>query len=92
MHFSVKATAIVAALALSGPALADGMDNCTTEPESAWKTLDEVSAMAVEQGYEVRKIEKEGTCYEVYGLKDGKLWELFYNPVTGEVLEAEEKS
>ena len=31
-------------------------------------------------GYEVRRSKIEGSCYEVYGVKDGKLFELFYSP------------
>ena len=31
-------------------------------------------------GYEVRKTKVEGSCYEVYGVKGGKLFELFYSP------------
>ena len=31
-------------------------------------------------GYEVRRSKVEGSCYEVYGVKEGKLYELFYSP------------
>ena len=31
-------------------------------------------------GYEVRRSKIEGSCYEVYGVKEGKLFELFYSP------------
>jgi len=37
---------------------------------------------ATAAGYEVRKTKVEGSCYEVYGVnKQGKLFELFYDPV-----------
>jgi len=37
-------------------------------------------AKAKELGYEVRRSKVEGSCYEVYGVKEGKLYELFYSP------------
>ena len=54
------AAALIAPLALAGNALADGLENCTTEPEAKWKTIEEVSKMAVDQGFEVTKAKKEG--------------------------------
>jgi hypothetical protein len=38
------------------------------------------AAPAAAAGYEVRKTKVEGSCYEVYGVKGGKLFELFYSP------------
>jgi hypothetical protein len=32
------------------------------------------------RGLRVRKSKVEGSCYEVYGVKGGKLFELFYSP------------
>ena len=40
--------------------------------------LSEAKAKAA--GYEVRRTKIEGSCYEVYGVKEGKLFELFYSP------------
>lgn len=64
-----------------GPALADGFDKCTTAPKSSWKPQADAEALAKSAGYDVRRSKIDGTCYEVYGVKDGKLYELFYNPV-----------
>ena len=63
-----------------GAALADGFKNCTKAAKSAWKPASEAEAAAKAAGYEVRKSKIEGSCYEVYGVKDGKLFELFYSP------------
>ena len=39
------------------------------------------------QGYEVRKMEAEGDgLVEAYALKDGKRYELYVNPETGEIV------
>ncbi|WGS20853.1 MULTISPECIES: PepSY domain-containing protein [unclassified Bradyrhizobium] len=75
-----------AALAMSvlglmgSTALADGYKNCTKLDKASWKPASEAEAKAKAAGYEVRRSKIEGSCYEVYGVKDGKLFELFYNP------------
>ena len=38
------------------------------------------ATQAKSAGYEVRRSKIEGSCYEVYGVKEGKLYELFYSP------------
>jgi hypothetical protein len=73
------AAVLVAAAAL--PALADGKNDCTKEPNTKWKPQPEAEAAAKAAGYEVKRSKVEGTCYEVYAVKDGKNLELFYNPV-----------
>ena len=65
---------------LSSAALADGFKNCTKVAKASWKPASEAEAAAKAAGYEVRKSKIEGSCYEVYGVKDGKLFELFYSP------------
>lgn len=64
----------------SVPAFADGFKNCTKEPKASWKPASDAEAAAKTAGYEVRRSKIEGSCYEVYGVKDGKLFELFYSP------------
>jgi hypothetical protein len=62
------------------PLSADGFKNCTKAPKSSWQPASAAEALARTAGYEVRKSKIEGSCYEVYGVKDGKLFELFYSP------------
>jgi hypothetical protein len=62
------------------PALADGFKDCTKLEKAKWKPASEAEAKAKELGYEVRRSKVEGSCYEVYGVKEGKLFELFYSP------------
>jgi len=62
------------------PALADGFKNCTKAPKASWKPASDAEAAAKALGYEVRRSKIEGSCYEVYGVKGGKLFELFYSP------------
>jgi hypothetical protein len=71
-----------AATIVAGPALAHGFDDCTKEAKDKWKPQAEAEAAATAAGYSVTKSKVEGSCYEVYAKdKDGKKFELFYNPV-----------
>lgn len=46
----------------------------------------EFKAMAIKQGYTIRKFKQPGTCYEIYGKnKDGREVEVYFNPVDGSV-------
>ena len=62
------------------PAFADGYTNCTKLSKGSWKAASDAEAKAKAAGYEVRRTKIEGSCYEVYGVKEGKLYELFYSP------------
>jgi hypothetical protein len=61
-------------------ALADGYKDCTKIKKDSWKPASEAEAKAKAAGYEIRRTKIEGSCYEVYGVKEGKLYELFYSP------------
>lgn len=79
-HFRKFAPALLVGLLASSPALADGYTDCTKAERSSWKPAAEAEAKAKAAGYEVQRSKIEGTCYEVYATKDGKLYELFYSP------------
>lgn len=70
-------------------ALADAED-CTAEARGAWKSIADVTKAAVAEGYVVSQSKVEGTCYEFEARdKDGKLWDLFYNPADGKLVKKE---
>ena len=73
------------------PLLADGFNKCTTVPKASWKPQADAEAAAKTAGYDVRRSKIEGTCYEVYGVKDGKLFELFYSPADLKLMLAKAK-
>ncbi|MES5484606.1 PepSY domain-containing protein [Bradyrhizobium sp. INPA03-11B] len=83
MRVRVILSAVLAAgvLGLAGSAaLADGYKTCTKLDKASWKPASDAEAKAKAAGYEVRRTKVEGSCYEVYGVKEGKLYELFYSP------------
>jgi hypothetical protein len=76
------AVVVLAATVVAAPAMAHGFDDCTKEAKDKWKPQAEAEAAATAAGYTVTKSKVEGSCYEVYAKdKDGKKFELFYNPV-----------
>ena len=76
----LAAMTLVCCPSVSNGARADGFTNCTKAAKATWKPASEAEAAAKAAGYEVRRSKVEGSCYEVYGVKDGKLFELFYSP------------
>ena len=74
------ATIFMCGALMPAAARADGFTNCTKAAKASWKPASEAEAAAKAAGYEVRRTKVEGSCYEVYGVKDGKLFELFYSP------------
>jgi hypothetical protein len=76
----LAAIAVSIGMFTGSAALADGYKNCTKISKASWKPASDAEAAAKAAGYEVRRTKIEGSCYEVYGVKDGKLYELFYSP------------
>jgi hypothetical protein len=75
-------SALLFALAASS-AWAHGGVKCTTLPKEQWKPHTELQEKLVKEGWQIRRMEKTETCYEVYA-KDpnGKRVEAFFDPVT----------
>lgn len=88
---TLVAVLLIAALAAPADARRGRGDDdfCTDAPRSEWKSMSVVEEKAKAMGYDVRKIEISGTCYEVYGTKDGVLYELYFNPATGDLVKIE---
>lgn len=79
-------------LGVSGAAMAD--PQCTTEPKDKWMDQEAFKTQAMaEQGItEIVRFEVTDTsCYEIYGKKGDKNVEIYFDPVTGKVIEAEEE-
>jgi hypothetical protein len=75
----------VAAPFVIAPAYAD--EQCTKEPKEKWLKEDDMKKKVEAFGYkDFGKVLVSGTCYEIYGNnKDGKMVEVYFNPVDGSV-------
>lgn len=79
----MKAAFIAAALA-AAPALAT--ETCPDTPKDKWLRPEEVQARLEQRGYDVKRVKKEGTCFEVKASKDGKKIEAYVNPSDASVV------
>ena len=79
---------IVATLAISA---AHAEVSCTKEPVSKWKNQDAFQK-ELEVSYKIKKFKvTSGNCYEIYGWdKKGNKVEIYFNPVTGEIIKQRE--
>ena len=84
----IALTALTAVSTISGAAFA--APNCTSEAKSKWMTEDAMKAKVAEMGYkDIRSFKTSGNCYEIYGMtSEGKKAEVYFNPVSGQVVES----
>lgn len=84
---TLTGAALVLALA-AGSAGAHGDVKCPAYPRSEWRPHTELQQKLTSEGWEIRRMERSATCYEVYG-KDprGKRVEAFFDPKTFERVE-----
>ncbi len=89
----MRTIAFAVALALSTsaalPALA--ADGCSSAPQDQWLEPEQIKAKAEEMGYTVRSVGEDDGCLEVKGMdKAGAKVELYFDPVTGDVVKTKE--
>jgi len=91
MRSALLALSTLASLGLAAtPALAD--PTCTTEPQTKWLSEAAMKEKIDARGYkEIKTFHTTSTgCYEIYGYTaEGKRAEVYFNPVTGDIVEAE---
>jgi hypothetical protein len=84
-HLLLAAAALAA---LASPAAASSRaDGCTKAPQADWAKIEMSEAKAKADGYVVSKSKISGSCHEVYASKDGKRFELFYDPTNQTLIE-----
>lgn len=85
-----KLGALLLVLASSSVAWADGNVQCPKHSKEEWRNHNELHQKLQSEGWQVRRMEKTPTCYEVYA-KDpqGQRVEAFFDPKTFERVLAE---
>lgn len=87
MRKTLTMTAMLLAIGVAAPAFAEEDANCTMEAKDKWITTDAAKSKAEEQGFEVRRVKVEGSCYEIYGFdKNKERVEVLMDPVSGSIL------
>ena len=75
---------ILATTALSFGASAAFAEPSCDVPKEKWMKEADFKAKAEAEGYKIKKFKvNSGKCYEIYGTKDGKKTEAWFNPETG---------
>ena len=84
----LKAAATAAAL-VSFSSAASAAPLCTRVPQAKWMSPGQMKSRIAKMGYRTIKVFKvSGSCYEIYALtKDGKRAEVYFNPVSGAVVQ-----
>jgi hypothetical protein len=81
---------LIFVLANAAPGSAKEERACGDAPRTQWLSEDAIKAKGVALGYEVRRVKIEKGCYEAYATdKTGSKVELYFNPVTGEIVSRE---
>ncbi len=71
----------VALMAVAGMAMAEP---ACSAPKDKWMPEAQFKKQVESQGYQIKTFKvNKGQCYEIYGIKDGKKVEHFFDPATG---------
>lgn len=86
---AVKLIALCGLITLSSASIAG--PKCTEEPESKWLTAEQMSQKFRSLGFQdnVKKLHvSKGKCWEIYGTNvTGEKVEVYFHPITGEIME-----
>jgi hypothetical protein len=89
-----KLATLCAAMTVSSAAVAG--PKCTDEPQSKWLTAEQMTQKFQALGYkdDVKKLHVSGgKCWEIYGTnKEGQKVEIYFHPITGDIVELNKKS
>lgn len=82
---------LAAVVMMSLPAFAS--DYCTYAPRDQWMSIADITRKAEAIGFQVRKVERDDNCYEIKGADENGNWvEVYFDPVTGDVVKTERGS
>ncbi len=84
MFKQITAAALLAAVA--GTAFAAA--KCDKHPKDEWIPEADAKARIEAMGYEVKTFKVSGNCYEIYGYKDGKKAEVYFDTKTLEAVKS----
>lgn len=86
MRFAPLSLTALLLTPLALPAQADA-SKCSAAPKDRWLSADAIKSKAESMGYQVRRVQEEDGCWEVYAITaDGKRAEVYLEPTTGTVV------
>lgn len=67
--------------------LAHAGADCGSDPQDTWMSRADMQAKILAGGYTIDRFKIDDNCYEIYGRNaDGQRVEVYYHPVTGDVV------
>lgn len=82
-------TAAVVTLVFTGYSLASD-DLCGSAAQDSWMSKEDIKVKATEMGYDIRRIKVDDGCFEAYATdRQGKKVEVYFHPVTAEIVKTE---
>ncbi len=85
------AVATAAAICMFAAGAAIAGPKCTDEPKEKWLKAEDMEKKFMSMGYkdDIKKLHvSKGNCWEIYGHdKDGKKVEIYFHPITAEIME-----
>jgi hypothetical protein len=88
--FLIVSALTLATASAAGAALADSDDVRVDAPREQWLSVSQIAEKFASQGYDVRSVEAEKGSYEIKAISnDGRRFEIYAHPVTGEILKQE---
>jgi len=87
----MKMKLLAAALLAAAPSVFAADNNCPATPKEKWLRAEEIQLRLESRGYEVRRIKREGGCFEVYAKKDGKRVDAYVSPADGAIVKEKVK-
>lgn len=83
-------SAVVLAAVTVLPLAAHASPKCTAEPRGKWMSQEAMTSRIKALGFTFKELEVTGSCYEIYGKNaEGKKAEVYFNPVTGDIVKSE---
>jgi len=83
----MKRSLVLVMVLASGSAFAGA--NCPKNGKNEWIPEADAKAKIAAQGYNIKKFKVDGNCYEIYGTKDGKKAEVYFDTKTLNIVKAE---
>jgi hypothetical protein len=77
-------------LLAAAPVLAT--ETCPATPKDRWLRAEEIQARMQAKGYDVKRVKKEGSCFEVKATRDGKRIEAYVSPADATVVSEKVKA
>ena len=88
----MKEMLIAAALLAVAPA-ALATETCPQVPKESWLRPEEIQARLQARGFDVRRVKREGTCYEVSAVDlKGRKVKAYVSPADGSIVKEKVKS